>query len=306
MTRRLLIDYVVYLIVRVLVCVIQALHIETCQTLARGIAFLAGDLLRIRGKVIEENLRHVYPHFSDQERKALTRRMWEHLVLLACEVAHAPRKIHETNYRQYFSFERQPEVLKYLLGFRPVVIVTGHFGNFEVGGYVLGLLGFPAFTIARPLDNPFLNRWVNSFRSLKGQYLLPKDGSAKQVDRILKSGGMLSLLCDQHAGDKGCWVEFLGRPASCHKALAVFTLVGGAPQIVMYNRRRGGPLRFEIGCPGIADPSSLPEELASVRPLTQWYNRRMEEVILENPEQYWWLHRRWKEPPLRARLRAAA
>lgn len=306
MSRRLLADYLVYLVVRILICVIQSIRIETCQTLARGLSFLACDLLRVRGQVIDENLRHVYPLLSAHERRDLARRMWEHLVLMVCEVAHAPRKIHDTNYRQYFSFDRKPEVMRYLLGFRPVVIVTGHFGNFEVGGYVLGLLGFPAFTIARPLDNPFLNRFINTFRGLKGQYILPKDGSARLVDRVLKSGGMLSLLCDQHAGDKGCWVEFLGRPASCHKALAVFTLISGAPQIVMYNRRFGGPLHFEIGCQGVADPERLPPELSGVKPLTQWYNRRLEEVILENPEQYWWIHRRWKSPPERRKLRAAA
>ena len=170
---------------------------------------------------------------------------------------------------------------------------------------MMGLFGFPTYAIARRLDNPYLDRYVNQFRSTHGQFILPKEGSAAQVDAVLRCGGVIALLGDQHAGPKGCWVDFLGRPASCHKAVALFTLVSGAPLVVAYGRRIGGPLQFELGTGGIADPQIPSEDLSGVKPLTQWYNRVLERIILASPEQYWWVHRRWKGSQRRKRTAAA-
>ncbi len=295
-----LMDWPAYLCVRLCVCLIQALSLETCHSASRLLAWLASDVVRLRRRVVDDNLRHVFPELSDSARRVLTRRMWEHLFLMLCEIAHAPRKIHETNWRRFFQFHRKREMVARLLDERPTVFVSGHFGNFELSSYMMGLLGFPTYAIARRLDNPYLDRYVNEFRGGQGQFILPKDGSAAQVDAVLRSGGVIALLGDQAAGPKGCWVEFLGRPASCHKAVALFTLVSGAPLVVAYGRRIGGPLRFELGTEGVADPQVPGPELAGVKALTQWYNRALERIIRSAPEQYWWVHRRWKgQPPAR-------
>ena len=294
---RRLTDWLVYFLIRVFICVIQSLCMETCLAVCRFLAFLACDVFRIRAAVVDDNLRHVYPRMTSDERRSLSRRMWEHLLLMVCEVAHIRRKVHEANYRDFVTFDDKPLLVRYLLDPRPKVLVTGHFGNFEVAGYVLGLFGFPSFTIARALDNPYLDRFISRFRSSTGQFLLPKDGCTQQVDAILRAGGTLSLLGDQHAGANGCWVDFLGRPASCHKAVALFTLATGAPQLVCYLRRRDEPMKFEVGVIDVADPQTWDSDLAGVKPLTQWYNERMAEMIHANPEQYWWVHRRWKGEP---------
>jgi Kdo2-lipid IVA lauroyltransferase/acyltransferase len=292
-------DWLVYVVVRVAVSIVQTMRLETCQQLARPLAYLACDVLRVRRGVVDENLRHVYPELAPHERRVLIRRMWEHLVLMACEIAHAPRCVHETNWREYFHFpiQQKRQFVTYLLEPRPIVLVSGHFGNFEITSYVAGLLGFPTYAIARRLDNPYLDRWVNAFRSVHGQFILPKDGSAGYIDAVLRSGGVIALLGDQHAGLKGCWVDFLGRPASCHKAVALFTLVSGAPLLVSYGKRVGGPLHFEIGLEAVADPRQPGPELANVKTLTQWYNQALERIIRSAPEQYWWVHRRWKNAP---------
>ena len=120
----------------------------------------------------------------------------------------------------------------YLIDYRPLVAVTGHFGNFEMAGYVTGLLGMPSYTVARKLDNEHLDRFLNGFRERNGQFILPKDGSAPAIQKVLDSGAILTILGDQHAGTKGCWIDFLGRPAACHKAIALFTLSGNAPMMV--------------------------------------------------------------------------
>ncbi len=291
------VDYLVYLLVRVLICFAQAIRIETGQRLARGLAWVANDLLRIRRGVVDENLRHAFPSLSEESRRQLARRMWEHLFILALEVANAPRKIHETNWRNYVKLGDVADLMRFLLGDRPTVIVTAHFGNFELGGFMLGLLGFPTHTVARNLDNPYLDRFVNRFRSATGQHIIAKNGGYDEILRVLASGGTMSFLADQYAGPKGCWVEFFGRPASAHKAIALLSLEHDAPMAVCGARRLDQPMHFEMQVMGIADPRDAEDGVGSVRQLTQWYSGLMETMIRQSPEQYWWLHRRWKAPP---------
>jgi KDO2-lipid IV(A) lauroyltransferase len=290
-------DWLVYMLVRGFVCVVQALSLETCHAIARALAVLAADLVKLRHKVVDENIRLAFPHLDERQRRDFIRGMWEHLFLMVCEIAHAPRKIHDTNWRRYFAIHRKRELVRYLLDTRPTILISGHFGNFEVTSYATGLLGFPTYAIARPLDNRYLDRYVNGFRSTHGQFILPKDGSATTIDAILEKGGTIALLGDQSAGPRGCWVEFFGRPASCHKAVALFTLVSGAPLLVSYGKRIGGPLEIELGLEGVADPQHPGPELANVKALTQWYNTVLEGAVRRAPEQYWWVHRRWKGQP---------
>lgn len=288
-----------FIAVRGVVCFLQTIPLAWCEPLSRFLGWLANDVLRIRKTVTDANLAHVFPDLDDQTRQQLGRQMWQHLILMVCEVAQAPRRIHDTNWRNYVQIRDKALMTRYFLDWRPVVMVSGHLGNFELAVYITGILGIPTYAIARPLDNPFMHRWLQQFRERRGQFILPTAGSASQIQKVLDSGGMLSLLGDQHAGTKGCWVDFMGRPASCHKAVALFTLSGQAPMLVSYTVRRGGPLELEVGCHAIADPLDLDPRLADVRSLTQWYNCRLEELIRRWPEQYWWLHRRWKERPRR-------
>lgn len=303
MHRRRCLDFCVYLVIRVLIATVQALPIDTCHRLARLLATLFCRILRIRRRVVDENLRQAYPHFSAGQRQALAWRMWEHLFLMVAEVAHARRKIHITNWHRHVRFTREAELARYLLTPRPVVLVSGHFGNFELSGYFLGLFGFPTYSIARPLDNIYLHRFLDRFRGTTGQYMLPKNGSAKQVALLLERGAILALLGDQHAGPSGCWVNFFGRPASTHKAIALFALTSDAPLLVSYCRRADRPLKFESGLEAVADPRAPEIRRMSVPQLTQWYTDQLAAIIDSAPDQYWWLHRRWKGEPKRRRGR---
>lgn len=307
MGRSLVLDYLVYFVVRVLICVAQALSIQTGYRLARWMAWLVGEVLGVRRGVVDENLRHAFPNLSDAERHRLARKMWEHLFLLVLEVAHAPRKIHETNWRRYVRLVGVDRVLRLLLSDRPTVIVTAHFGNFELGGFLLGLLGFPTYTVARNLDNPFLDRFVNRFRGATGQHIISKNGGYDEILRVMASGGTMAFLADQYAGPKGCWVQFFGRPASAHKAIALLALEHDAPIAVCCAQRRDRPMQFEMKAAGIADPRQWGGGVSSIQQLTQWYSSCMEQMIRAAPEQYWWLHRRWKDPrPARRSANKAA
>ena len=292
-----------FLLCRILLSLIQAVSLETCQTAIRVMAWVACDVLRIRGRIVEENLRHAFPQLDPAQRHKLAREMWEHLLWMCCETALVLRKIHETNWREHVDVYHMRELLHHAFSKRPVVSVAGHFGNFEICGYMAGFFGIRTYTVARTLENPYLDRLVFRFRQVMGQRILPKIGSATQADEVLQSGGMLVLLGDQHAGKIGCLAEFMGRPVSCHKALALFSLINRAPMLVVNCTRSGGPMHFEMGLDGVVDPLDDPPEAAGVAELTQWYNDVLEACIRRHPEQYWWLHDRWKDISQYRRLR---
>lgn len=284
-----------YLTVRVALSLMQAVSIETCQAVCVWLAWLAADVFRLRGRVVEENLRIAFPEKAESERREIARRMWNHVLLMMCEIAHIHRRIHETNWRSYVEIYNKREWIRGVGRRGPKVCLTGHFGNFEALGHVSSFWGFRTYTVARTLDNPYLDRLVNRFRESMGQRVLPKSDSAGQADEVLKTGGLLALLGDQHAGRKGCVVEFLGRPASCHKALALFALLNRAPVMVVTCARAEKPLHFRMGLDALLDPADDPPEFGSVEELTQWYNDALAACIREQPEQYWWLHDRWKD-----------
>ncbi|MCC9603958.1 lipid A biosynthesis acyltransferase [Stieleria sp. JC731] len=300
-------NFASYLLVRLFVAVVQVMPLDMGDSMCRGLAWLGARVFRIRHRATKENLSKVFPDASAEQLRELELAMWHSLMLMICEIAWAGRRLHLTNWKQYVRFRNQEGILRNCLSHRPVVMVSGHFGNFEIGGYTAGLMGCEATTIARRLDNPFLHHWVERFRSAKGQRLLDKDGCAQEVDQHLADGGMLAILADQHAGPKGCWEKFLGVHASCHKALPLFSLGSGAPMIAGATRRLNHkPMQFESACIGVADPANDPEgHCQSVQTLTRWYNHQLAKSVGEAVEQYWWLHRRWRQPPPRIAKRLA-
>ena len=301
------VDYLVYVVVRAFIGVLQALPLRVSKSLARQFAFLMNDIVRMRRKVVDENLRHAYPGWSDERRRDVARDMWENLFLMVVEVALVSRKIHWTNWRHHLHLKNDDLLIRAMLDDRPLLILSGHYGNFEIGSYIHGLFDFATYAVARPLDNPYIDKYLATFRGSNGARILPKQGSADTIAKILENGDALAALGDQAAGAKGCWIEFFGRPASAHKAPAVFCLANDAPMLVLYARREGKePLYFDMGTHALADPRDNAEHVQSVATLTQWYTDRLEEIVRDAPEQYWWVHRRWKGQPRRSRAKKAA
>jgi Kdo2-lipid IVA lauroyltransferase/acyltransferase len=296
-------DYAAYLALRVVVAVLQALPLGVCDRIARGLGWLAVDVLKVRGDLVDENLWIAFPEWDQPRRREVARQTWRHLLLMVAEIAHTPRKVHRTTWRRHCELQNEALVVSTLLGAGPKVLISGHFGNFELGGYLVGLFGFPTHTVARTIDNPYVDRYVNEFRGRTGQYMLP----AEDVKRVMVVGGVVTLLGDQAAGPKGCWVDFFGKPASTHKAVSLFTLSYDAPTLVIGVRRRERALDYVVGPEDAIDPREPGFALGTTPLLTEWFTRALERCIRRNPEQYWWVHRRWKgEPPQRSRAGRAA
>ena len=190
-----------------------------------------------------------------------------------------------------------PLLDKFMSGKRPLIFLTGHYGNWEMAGYVFGMFGFPTVAVARTLDNPYLERYLRSFRERTGQELVPKSGGFDQMVEVLRNNRALSFLADQDAGQRGLYVDFFGRPASTHKAIALLAIEHQAPVIVGVARRIGPGFRYEFFCADVIDPAEMTGSADDIRLLTARYTKALEQLIRQDPTQYLWLHRRWKHQP---------
>ena len=291
-------DFAAYAAVRTLICIVQALPRRTCERWARRLSGILANRVKIRHSVVRENLTIAFPDFTDEQRRETERGMWEHLLLMVVEIAHANRVIHKTTWRRHLRIHGMEEMVRLLWLERPKVILSGHYGNFELAAYLFGLFGFRIFSVARELDNPLLDRFVTRFRESRGQRILPKKGSAPDVAIVMEENGAIGLLGDQAAGAKGAWVDFFGRPASVHKAIGVFAMSAAAPVLVCSATRRGGLFDYDLRLDGVLDPAAGGADAEDIRALSQWYTRLLEQAIRREPAQYWWVHRRWRgEPP---------
>jgi KDO2-lipid IV(A) lauroyltransferase len=178
-----------------------------------------------------------------------------------------------------------------------VILVTGHFGNWEAAGYMTAVVGLPTTTVARRIDNPLLDRLILGIRQKAGQRMLDKDGALLAAGPILQGRGVLTMVCDQDGGRKGVFVDFLGRKASTHKSIGLLAMQYEAPVCVIYCRRLGRRYAFEVGAERIIRPDEWRDRPDPLRWLTQEYTAALERVIRCDPGQYFWVHRRWKNRP---------
>jgi Kdo2-lipid IVA lauroyltransferase/acyltransferase len=296
--RSQVVDYAVYLLVRMFVCMVQAIPFALAKGIADGLAWLAYQVNRRHREVARDNLRQAFPgQYQPAQLDGLVRSVYRHFCGVLVEIVQLPRRLNPNNCLRYLEIPRTRQLVEILLSGRPVLLVTGHFGNWEMTSYVMGLLGFRAYAVARPLDNRYLDDFLRRFREKTGQKLLAKHGDFDKMQSILDQGGLLGALADQDAGRRGPFVDFFGRPASTHKALALLALEHNVPILVFGACKVGEPIRYRL----LIDHLILPEDYRNhpnpVLAITQRFTTALEQIIRTAPAQYFWLHRRWKHQP---------
>lgn len=302
-------DYAVYLVLRCIVCVVQACSLQVGRQFAAGLAWLVYHLDRRHREVARDNLRQAFPgRYDDAALDKLVRETITHFCTLAIEIIHLPRVFHPTTWRRFLQLPPGGALLDPLLCGRPLIFVTGHFGNWELAGFALGALGFKTHAIARTLDNPWVDWYLRvKFREKTGQTILSKDDDYARIQQVLATGGILATLADQDAGQRGLFVEFCGRPASTHKAVALLSLEYEAPLVVVGTAKVAEPMCYKTMIEDVIDPRDYEGQPDAVRQMTQRFTTALERLVLRYPEQYFWLHRRWKhQPAARSRRKAAA
>jgi KDO2-lipid IV(A) lauroyltransferase len=185
-----------------------------------------------------------------------------------------------------------------------LLMLTGHYGNFEIPGYAMGLFGFNIYSIARPLDNKFINKYLYSVREKNGQKIIDKKGASDMMVDLVEQGATMCFIADQDAGKKGVFVDFFGRKASSYKSIGLLALQYNKPIVVGVCRQVPGEFFFEVEVGRIIEPHEWANAENPLQWITQEYNIALEDLIRKDPAQYWWLHRRWKSRPKEERLSA--
>jgi len=226
----------------------------------------------------------------------LVRRVYEHFAVGAIETLLMPRMMTRGDLDRFAKFEGFHLLDEALAKGRGAIVVLGHLGNWELMGLAVSMRGYDLSSIARPIENPFLDRYVNRLRRSTGQWIIPKHQAVRSMGESLKANKILAILGDQNARKNGIFVPFFGRPAATVKSPALMALKYGAP-IYVANVYRSG--RHEHRCQ-MTGPVPIPQGLdrpKAVEQITADVTARLEGFIREHPEQWMWLHARWKTKP---------
>ena len=294
--RSIFLDWLAYIALRVGVIILYFFDVQTNL----NTACLLGRLLwkyyhRGRQRALD-NLRASFPDKSEEWLRQTGRRSFEHIAMLAIDVLSTPRLVKKHNWREYSRYKNIERAKWLMQQGQGLLMVTGHYGNFEILGYLMSLFGFEIYSIARPLDNRFISRYLYGVRQRMGQKIIDKKGAAELMGKIAAKGSTLGFIADQDAGKKGIFVDFFGRKASTYKSIGLLALTYNLPIVVGCSRRVGNQFFFEIEATYI-----FPQEWADKDDPLQWitaeYTKEIENFIRKDPTQYWWLHRRWKHRP---------
>lgn len=290
-------DLAVYLAVRLAVAAVHALPVGWALRLADGVAWLVYRVDKRHRAVAAENIGHAFPDLDPAAVDRRVRACYRHFARVAVEMVLLPRKLHVGSWRRYASLDRATGIISPLFAARPALIVTAHFGNWELAGRLIGLVGLRTYAIARVLDNPRLERFLLRLRQGTGQEIIAKKDDFDRLTEVLRAGGKVATLADQDAGPRGVFVDFFGRSASTHKAVALMAVEFDAPLLVIGVPRTGEPFFYELVCEEVIDPRDFAGRADAVRAMTERYTAALERLIRRHPEQYFWLHRRWKHQP---------
>jgi len=263
------------------------------------LADLLGDVMRLvlpgRARLAREQMAAAFGRsVDDREVVAWSRASFRHFMRLPLELLHAPRLIAAGKLDELLVVSGREHVTAARAGGRGAILVTGHFGNWELLGLAGRLLGIEVVAVARPLKNGLLDAELARLRGVYGQRLVSKDAAALPLARELKRGGAIGMLNDQHAGSRGLRVPFFHADASTFALVAALARRFDAPLIPWFARVAAlhrVEVRFEA--PIAADPA-LPEDEDAYRMLLL-FHRRLEAAIRADPGQYLWFHRRWKK-----------
>jgi Kdo2-lipid IVA lauroyltransferase/acyltransferase len=264
--------------------------------LGRRLGDIAFLLLGSRRRVALENLERAFPGQTPHERRRLCRRSFQHLGLSAMELCRALVRPVETLLPE-FSVEGLDNLKSVMEGDGRALVVSAHLGNWELLGLAHALSGYRLAVVARRLDSPALEDLASRLRTKTGVELIDKRQALRPVLTALRRGRFVGILLDQNASRReGVFVPFFGIPASTSRSIAVLSLRTQTPIVPIFIRRAPGGGHQVVVKPALQASSPNGGEDAVVE-LTMLCTQAIEDAIREAPEQWLWVHRRWRTRP---------
>jgi len=252
-------------------------------------------LLGLRVAVAKDNLAHAFPDLDQRQIQKIARGCFRHFGALLAEFARLPL-VKRENLFDLVEIEASQVLDQARAAGRGGIVVSGHFGNWELMGASIAILGYPVSYVVTRQENELVERQMDKLRRGEGIEIIKRRDATKGVLRALRQNRVVAILSDQDAHEAGAFVPFFGRPASTPRGAALFALRAGAALIFVESYRQGlGKLRviFER----IRTDDLPPDRDAAVYELVRRFTARLEEAVRRHPEQWFWMHRRWKTRP---------
>jgi Kdo2-lipid IVA lauroyltransferase/acyltransferase len=288
--------YLRYLLIAGVLRLLQFLPLGAARTLGMMLGGWAYGLAGGERRKALRSLSRAFPDKSDAERDALGRDAFRHLAAAALEVASA--RALDTGLEALVAWpDADRQVLEAALARgKGVVFVSGHVGNWELLARRVARAGYPSQSIAKETSDPRLTALVEDFRAKGGVRSIwrGQEGAARAMLRALRSGEILGILIDQDTKVQSVFVPFFGELAATPRAAADLALRTGAAVVVGFCQRDGEGYRLtmeEVPAPEVSDRE------AAVQALTAALSQRIEAAIRRAPEQWVWMHQRWKTRP---------
>lgn len=280
-------------------CLFLAKHLPLAfaELLANGVADAFFFLAIKRRRIACDNVRRSGIATDKTEIERIVRASFRHLTILVVEALKAPDFFGNVDWRDHVTFDIAPESQALIDDpAQGVILASAHLGNWELGTFLLSRMK-PVLAVVRKMNNPYADRLVREKTHRREFDTTPKSGgSGMRLVRILRKGGMLGLLIDQHATTKPMMVDFFGVPAATHTSPALLHMVTKSPICMAFGIRHG-PMKYTISVSSPLKHERTGDKEHDVRTILEAMNADLERMISRYPEQYLWAHRRWKKAP---------
>ncbi len=291
-----------YLLLKFIIGATFILPYRLAIRFSRVLSFLAFSVFRVRRDVTIQNLQNAFPEKDLKECTSLAKRVYDHFGRVAMDFLYMSRLIPQ-KFFQLVHFKNEIVIQKVLARGKGVVLNGGHLGNWELMAAAVPLRGYSTSIIVGTQRNNLADKWINKNRLLAGSKIIHVGGAVRKSLNALSMGDVVALLSDQDAGKDGQFISFFGRKASAPVGAALLSLRSGAPMVYAQTILKDGQyvVEFEeIETNDLRGPT--PENLWE---LTRRFTQILERNIRKYPEQWFWMHRRWKTRPVSEKESAA-
>jgi Kdo2-lipid IVA lauroyltransferase/acyltransferase len=290
-----MIGYFIYLLLKGFSILIDLLPEGVALWVGRQIGNVAYYLDWEHRGVAFQNLRIAFgQEKSEEERRAIAKRNFQHMGMMAIEFFRILGMDMET-YKRKVQVEGLEEALRLLEKKKGGLLLIGHFGNWELMGFMAKVIGHPVLAVAKPIKrNERLYRFIQKIRDKAGLHLVSPENATQKVIHALSENRLVGIMIDQRAKRRrAVWVEFFGKKAPTTPGLAVMAIRSGAPVVPVFMIRDG----FQKHRLLVKDPIDLVvtgDMNKDVEINMQRFTRVLEAMVREYPDQWIWIHRRWE------------
>jgi KDO2-lipid IV(A) lauroyltransferase len=271
------------------------------RTIFRALFLLFYHLSSKHRIIILHNLICAYPEKSLTEIIKIAKNVYINLGTVAAEFFEIPSLTRE-NMSDWVTFEGLENYTNALAKQKGILFYTGHFGNWELLAACFGLQNMHVSIIYRALDNQILEDFVAWFRRYTGHKVIPKGGASQKIIELLKKNEMIGVLIDQNVSwREGVFVDFFGRPASTTKRFADLALRTGAPVVSAFIIRQADG-KYRIVVNEEVEITRTDDYEKDLFDNTQRFTRIIEDVVRRYPDQYFWIHQRWKTKKVQMKI----